>query len=220
MALFSYKITHDSGFAPNPFGGYLTLATCKPGIRRTKGVGDWIAGFTSVALCGDPVGEERLVYLMKVAEKRTIAEYFKDERFRSKIPNLSADQVVGRIGDNIYRPLRPGAVAPSDFEQLKNSNHWDGQIKCSTGEHRTRDTSGQFVLIATQFVYFGDPALYVPPDIWPVIPYGVSNFGNETLDPERCRRFVKYVFKQANGRSIVSPPRGWPKNDDSWSYEG
>nr|WP_269667332.1 hypothetical protein [Polaromonas naphthalenivorans] len=28
-------MTHDSGFAPNPFHGTLTLATCKPGIRRT-----------------------------------------------------------------------------------------------------------------------------------------------------------------------------------------
>ncbi|WP_198140678.1 Nmad2 family putative nucleotide modification protein [Polaromonas naphthalenivorans] len=30
-----YLMTHDSGFAPNPFHGTLTLATCKPGIRRT-----------------------------------------------------------------------------------------------------------------------------------------------------------------------------------------
>ncbi|MGE3595803.1 MAG: hypothetical protein AB7N70_09645 [Dehalococcoidia bacterium] len=42
----SYKMTHDTGFAPNPFWGCLTLATCKPGIRQTRGPGDWIAGFT------------------------------------------------------------------------------------------------------------------------------------------------------------------------------
>ena len=29
MRLFAYKMTHDTGFAPNPFWGYLTLATCK-----------------------------------------------------------------------------------------------------------------------------------------------------------------------------------------------
>ena len=30
VRLFSYKMTNDSGFAPNPFGLTLTLATCKP----------------------------------------------------------------------------------------------------------------------------------------------------------------------------------------------
>jgi len=64
MDLVSYKMTHDSGFAPNPFHGYRTLATCKPGIRRSgnRRVGDLVAGFTSGALCGDAVGRERLVY--------------------------------------------------------------------------------------------------------------------------------------------------------------
>jgi hypothetical protein len=36
VRLFTYKMTHDSGFAPNPFYDILTLATCKPGIRKTK----------------------------------------------------------------------------------------------------------------------------------------------------------------------------------------
>lgn len=36
MRLFAYKMTHDTGFAPNPFWGYLTLATCKPKIREKK----------------------------------------------------------------------------------------------------------------------------------------------------------------------------------------
>jgi hypothetical protein len=33
--LFTYVITHDGGFAPNPFHGVLTLNCCKPDIRRT-----------------------------------------------------------------------------------------------------------------------------------------------------------------------------------------
>ena len=27
MRLFAYKMTHDTGFAPNPFWGYLTLVS-------------------------------------------------------------------------------------------------------------------------------------------------------------------------------------------------
>ena len=42
--LFSYVVRFDSGFAPNPFYGYCTLATCKPRIRKAAGVGDWVVG--------------------------------------------------------------------------------------------------------------------------------------------------------------------------------
>ena len=76
LRLFSYKMTDDTGFAPNPFWGELTLATCKAKIRYSKEKGDWIAGFTSDYLCGDPVGREKLVYLMKVEDKLPFKEYF------------------------------------------------------------------------------------------------------------------------------------------------
>lgn len=42
--LYVYAITRDFGFAPNPFHGSCTLATCKPGIRKSAKVGDWILG--------------------------------------------------------------------------------------------------------------------------------------------------------------------------------
>lgn len=32
--LFSYIVRWDHGFAPNPFHGICSLATCKPGIRK------------------------------------------------------------------------------------------------------------------------------------------------------------------------------------------
>ena len=44
MKLFSYVVARDYGFAPNPFFSTCTLATCKPKIRRTASVGDWIIG--------------------------------------------------------------------------------------------------------------------------------------------------------------------------------
>lgn len=33
-SVFSYIPVHSGGFAPNPDGGALTLATCKPDIRK------------------------------------------------------------------------------------------------------------------------------------------------------------------------------------------
>ena len=38
MKLFSYVVARDFAFAPNPFHGYCTLATCKPIIRRVTQV--------------------------------------------------------------------------------------------------------------------------------------------------------------------------------------
>ena len=123
MRLFAYKMTHDTGFAPNPFWGFLTLATCKPGMRRSKRAGDWIAGFTSKDLCGHHVGEERLVFLMQVDERIALADYFRDGRFQSRIPQNGPVANVYRCGDNIYRPLVRHAWDAQDFEQLPNGHH-------------------------------------------------------------------------------------------------
>ena len=46
MNIYSYVVTHDTGFAPNPFHGYCTLACCKPRIRSRAAVGDWVVGLT------------------------------------------------------------------------------------------------------------------------------------------------------------------------------
>ena len=39
MHCFRYKLNHDYGLAPNPFGGVMTLAVCKgiPEMDRFKG---------------------------------------------------------------------------------------------------------------------------------------------------------------------------------------
>ena len=42
--LYSYTIPYDDGAAPNPYWGVLTLAICKPVIRRTAEIGDWVVG--------------------------------------------------------------------------------------------------------------------------------------------------------------------------------
>ena len=214
MRLFSYKMTDDSGFAPNPFWGRLTLATCKPEIREAKRVGDWIAGFTSGKLCGDPVGSERLVYLMQVAEKIPIGDYFLDPEFHNKFP--TNDSLVGRRGDNIYRPRKKGAVLPGDFEQLNNESHYDEPALCSVGESRRTDVGGKFVLLADRFVYFGRDALNIPREVRPKIPKGQHPSGYQTHDVELARLFIDYVLSEAKSKRILGPPTSWEPGDESW----
>ncbi|MCU0073863.1 hypothetical protein N8H71_19905 [Pseudomonas koreensis] len=190
MKLFTYKMTHDTGFAPNPFGHTLTLATCKPAIREKKKVGEWIAGFTSSTLNHDPVGEERLVFLMRIGEKCHLRDYFSDPRFRDKIPLPHLNDPILKAGDNIYRPLVPGATEFFHFEQLKNINHWAG---CGPDlDHLREDVSGQFVLIADIFYYFGASPLTIPSSCRPKIPKGQARHGYRT-QPDRAERFLNYI---------------------------
>lgn len=206
MRLFAYKLVSDTGFAPNPFGETLTLATCKPQIRRCKGKGDWIAGFTSVSLVGDPVGEERLIYLVQVAEKLHIREYFEDLRFQSKIPDMTAKGPEAKAGDNIYRPCVVGAFEEEHFEQLPNANHWGSDMPSQ--DDLRRDISGRYVLVAGEFYYFGRDALVIPPELRPAVPRGQSAHGTQTEESLACR-FIEFVRSQcAPGRH--GTPHCWP----------
>ncbi len=56
MKIYSYVVRYDAGFAPNPFGEFSTLATCKPRIRKKIQVGDWVIGTGSV----ENVGNEKI----------------------------------------------------------------------------------------------------------------------------------------------------------------
>ena len=60
--LFRYILKDDNGMGPCVEDGIMTLATCKPQIRKSTEVGDWIAGFM-------PRPHERglLVYAGRVA---------------------------------------------------------------------------------------------------------------------------------------------------------
>jgi hypothetical protein len=216
MRLFSYKLTDDCGFAPNPFWGILTLATCKPQIRRYKKEGDWIAGFTSGTLCGHAVGRERLIYLMQVKHKVPIAQYFRDPKYAQKIPNQKSRCAVERAGDNIYRPRRGPASAPSDFVQLPNDHHCDMKGGCRLGDTQRHDLSGLNVLIAVRFAYFGRDAIEIPASYRPEVPAGQSAHGVLAADTARAQAFVDYVFAKAGRKRIHAAPHQWAEGDESW----
>lgn len=208
-ALYSYKMTHDTGFAPNPFGKTLTLATCKPKIRLCKKVGHWVAGFSSVALNRDRVGEERLIYLMHVGEKKAIRDYFYDPRFADKKPSMVTPGPIAKAGDNIYRPLVNNAEDPIEFEQIENPNHWDWDNKQNHWGTQKDDLSGKYVLIAKEFYYFGGDPLFIPDDLRPSVPIGQSAHGNLTQGV-KAKQFIEFIQKHFEpGRH--SWPTSWPE---------
>ena len=118
--------------------GYIVaLATCKPAMRRTTKIGNWIAGWTSKQLKDSPteVGKEKLVYLAKVTQKLSFAEYW--EKFEQKRPVKTEDtKVIQRYGDNIYKP---NPTNPKEFIQIENN--FLGKDKME------KDLRGEYVLI-------------------------------------------------------------------------
>lgn len=144
--IHSYVVRYDSGFAPNPFYGYCTLATCKPSIRRSAKVGDWVVGSGSNDRSVQRGGH--MVYAMRVTEAMTFDEYGLDPRFDSKKPYRNGSRKQS-CGDNIYFRVAAGAAW-----QQRDSFHSraDGSLNPS---HVTRDTSVNRVLISNDFVYFG-----------------------------------------------------------------
>ena len=162
MRLYSYIVRRDYGFAPNPFHGFCTLATCKPQIRRTAQVRDWILGTGSAehGLAG------HAVFAMRVDEALTFDEYWSDPRFARKRPDLRGSR-KHQFGDNIYSQGDDG-----EWRQLDSHHSFhDGS---SNPENVATDTGADRVLISEHFIYWGASA--------PLIPQRFRSFGPDGED--------------------------------------
>lgn len=150
MRYFSYIVARDFGFAPNPFFGLCTLATCKGPIRKAARVNDWILGTAGSEL---PT-KGRLVYAMQVCKKVSFNDYFSDDSYAKKKPVLNGS-LKQTYGDNIYHQLLSGEWVQAD----SHHSNPDG----STNLHNLkRDTKSDSVLISDRFYYFGVKAPELP----------------------------------------------------------
>lgn len=150
MTLFSYIVRYDIGFAPNPFHGSCTLATCKQEIRVKARVDDWVIGTGSKA----KGMEGRLVYAMRVDEILTFDEYWSDQRYGHKVPTSRGSRKQA-YGDNIYHRDETQVWIQAD------SRHSLADGSPNLG-HVARDTRADAVLIGREFVYFGGSGPAVP----------------------------------------------------------
>ena len=133
MKLFSYVVALDFGFAPNPFHGYCTLATCKPRIRKAADVGDWVLGTGT-----KPSGRaNRAVFAMRVTEALSFDCYWSDARFHAKRPNLKGSKKQA-FGDSIYHRESGEWIQEDSHHSLL---HGEANLK-----NVERDTSADRVL--------------------------------------------------------------------------
>lgn len=186
-ALHSYVVRYDSGFAPNPFFDYCTLATCKPKIRAAAKIGDWIVGSGSKS--ADPNLAGRLVYAMRVEEALSWDKYSADPRFVKKQPFRRGSRKV-TCGDNIY--FRKDPEAPWQQRDSFHS-HADGSID---PEHVGIDVGVDRVLVSQQFLYLGGEGPTIP-DLRdasgrPLCKTGIGHSKFE--DPKLIDAFVAWLY--------------------------
>lgn len=198
----SYVVRYDSGFAPNPFYGYCTLATCKPNIRRSANIGDWVIGSGSndrtIRLGG------HLVYAMRVTEAMTFDEYSVDPRFECKKPYRYGCRKQS-CGDNIYFRAAPGGAW-----QQRDSFHSrpDGSLN---SEHITRDTGVNRVLISNDFVYFGGEGPEFPRDLRDQNGRSLckTGIGLTTFDDAKIIASLEYWIRSFNISGYQGAPFEW-----------
>lgn len=178
------------------------MLTCKPEIRRRASVGDWVLGTGSAAHSRTGFA----VYAMRVEDTLRFAEYWSDERFRRKRPNLAGSRKTA-FGDNIYRPDGGGGWVQVDSH---HSLH-DGS---ANPLNVATDTRVDRVLISRDFVYWGGEG--------PQIPAQLRAFGTQGEDvcprgrADRCRfsdELVAAVVGWIDGfdeRGIQGRPGQWP----------
>jgi Nucleotide modification associated domain 2 len=197
VKMYSYIVARDFRFAPNPFHGLCTLATCKPKVRAKAAIGDWIVGTGSKALGL----EGSMVFAMRVAEIRTYDEYWSDQRFRQKRPYLRGS-VKQAYGDNIYyRNTKTGAwIQENSHHSLPDGSPNPGNV--------SRDTKSENVLIADLFFYWGGHGPLIPArfrswngdDVCKKGPSHKCEFPSELVDA-----FIEWVRSSARPGFIDEP---------------
>ena len=152
--IYSYALKYDCGFAPNPFWGICTLAVCRPVIRRTASVGDWVVGTGSKSVELKDRRRDfsgRVVFAMKVTDKKTLEEYdeFCRKDLEEKIPDWKSEDCRRNTGDCIY-DYSEGGKSPLQ----RKSIHDESNMKTDLG--------GENVLISDEFYYFGENPKIMP----------------------------------------------------------
>jgi len=193
--VFSYVVVHDTGFSPNPFHGVLTLACCKPLIRKTAKVGDLIVGMSSRS--------ERIVYATQVAEVISFDEYWADPRYQARRPNMTAREIVYRAGDNIYEPVTGGYRQLPSFHSNPDGSE-DAALKST-------DLSSKRVLVGERFTYWGRSGPALPQELlFLAVGRGHRcNFTNDQID------VVARWFAGLPG-GVLGAPAQWKVGDLSW----
>lgn len=163
--IWRYVLKTDTGFAPCIDDGILTLACCKPFIRRHAEKGDWIIGYFPKNL-----GYGRVAWVGQVSEKLPLGMYEKRHRRRR---------------DAIYRLVHRDASGAEVLKDLPNAYHVGPRS-------RLRDKRGLYALVCEPFCYWGGNDEEAPPEIVEMAYYFVGQSAKNTT-PQRVAALERWI---------------------------
>lgn len=207
--VYMYVVARDFGFAPNPFHGFCSLATCKPAIRSTATIGDWIVGMGGTGL--DAVG--RCIFAMRVSETRNFDEYWADPTCRDKRPVRNGSKKM-LVGDNIYH-RHP--VGRHWLQEDSHHSQADGTVNMF---NLGRDTKTNRVLLSRHFYYFGVAAPAVPDGILDKIGY-VNGRSHRVYPLRQCERLLGWLQEKFGDHlnEVLGDPFDFDRSDARYSVE-
>lgn len=190
MKYFSYIVVRDFGFAPNPFHGTCSLATCKPNIRNNANVGDWVFGLTPKS------DDNKLVYAMEVTEKITYDEYWNHPDFQCKKPALNGSNIV-MYGDNIYHKDKNNIWQQAD-------SHHSYENGVTNLDNLNRDTKSEYVLLSDNFYYFGGDS--IDDSFGLKESFSSSGIGHRNVEESLAHRVIEFLKTNYIDEQLIGFP--------------
>lgn len=207
--IYIYVVDRDLGFAPNPFHGICTLATCKPRIRNSAKIGDWVFGIGGNRL----KAKGKCVFAMKITSKMTFNEYWENPEFNSKKPVRNGSKTM-LLGDNIY--FYDGE---NNLWKQAHSHHSNPDGSLNT-YNKNRDTQSSNVLLSKHFYYFGISAPLIPVEILNNIGYK-NGINHRKYAEEKAIELVEWLEGQHTDclNIVLSDPFNFDKSEAHYSVE-
>jgi len=205
---YMYVVDRDFGFAPNPFHGYCTLATCKHRIRNTAEVNDWVIGMGGARL----KATGKCIFAMRVTEKITFNEYWTSPQFLDKKPVRNGSRKM-MVGDNIYYH----DSSSNEWSQAdSHHSNADGSVNV---DNLKKDTSSRNVLLSKHFLYFGREAPVVPHNLLNTIKYenGINHRVFDEKTNDGVRPLIEWLHSQGSLNQVISAPFDFSDSEKRYS---
>lgn len=200
--IFTYRIDHDRGLAPNPFFRRCSLAVCKPWVRAEAAIGDYVIGTSSYEqrkMRRSGLAGGLAVFIMRVTSYTNFDAYYHDHP--EKRPTMRGSR-IRRAGDAIYRR----DAATDRWIQADSLHSRPGGLE-SSGDLKT-DTGVDRILLSDDFTYWGKSA--------PALPAHLQMFARKEARGQRYfneRDKVAFIAwaQPRLGQGRVGEPIDWHK---------
>lgn len=200
-----YKMTVDNGGAPCVKARLLTLAICKPAIRRTAEKGDIIIRFSANRL----YAHNCAIFIAKVTEKLDGRKYYFQPQYSNR-PDCIYRWVGGKFRYKRGAKYHSKEDLPHDLgspPQYSNAHVLFSRTFRYFGEKGCRKFEDKYAHIASKIRLLakGHRVINLPDDIW-----------------SELTKFARSLWKRKSAHSLTTTPRDRSKiclRDDSGSVE-